>query len=155
MKPGPALAALTLHSRIHLNAAPRSTMELLSELIETHGWKGKFVSAQECAENWDYAFRQRLKNDLSKLNQFGRFCPFAFNSSDDTLLQGGAYIEASDSENVRSEKNLRSRFSLYVNELNHLNPRELEKLCAGLLTLLKVESAQVTKYSADRGVDFF
>ena len=154
MKPGPVLAALTLHSSIELGAAPRSTLEWLSELIESNSWPGSHISPRERAEKWDAGFQQRLRADLSELNRLGRFCPFAFNSSDQSLLQGGAFIEPADSENVKGEKELRSRFGLYVHQLRSLTPRELEKLCAGLLSLLKVEWV-ATRYSADRGVDFY
>jgi hypothetical protein len=155
MKPGPAHAAILFHLAVAVDAPPRETMDWLEDLVEEHGWKGTSVTAREKAEKWHTAFHTRLQSDLSELNRLGRYCSFTFNSSAGSQVQGAAFIEPSDSAVVVSEKERRKRYKDYVSALRLLIPRDLEKLCAGLLSLLGIESPKVTKYSADRGVDFY
>ena len=56
---------------------------------------------------------------------------------------------------MQEQKRRRARFGEYVSALRAINPRQFECLCAGLLSVFKVENLSVTPYSADQGVDFY
>jgi hypothetical protein len=155
MKPGPRLACFRLHARIKIDAAPRETIEWLTEIIAEEGWRDNSASDRERAEEWDTAFQKYLREQLSDFGRLGRFSPFSFNSSADNQIQGAAFIEPADSDHLKEEKRLRSLYSSYVTALAEITPRELELLCAGLLSLIKADSPQVTRFTADKGVDFF
>ena len=155
MKVGPRLASLRLFKILGLNDAPRESIDVLTSIIEAENWANSRSSAEEKAETWNTAFKAYLQTDISELNRLGRFCFFAFNSSAESQVQGASYIEPSDSAELQAEKISRGYFQSYVEALRCLSARELELLCAGLLELLHVSSPLVTKYSADRGVDFF
>src|SRR5207245_85520 len=100
-------------------------------------------------------FLNYLRLELGELNRLGRYAPFAFNSSAEYQIQGAAFVEPTESLEIQEQKRRRARFGEYVSALRAINPRQFECLCAGLLSVLKVENLHVTPYSADRGVDFY
>jgi hypothetical protein len=155
MKPGPSLACFKLHTRIKIDAEPRETIDWLTDIVKEEGWICNCGSVREQAELWDKPFQKHLRAHLSDFARLGRFSSFDFNSSAENQIQGAAFIEPTDSERLKEEKKLRRRFDVYVKTLGEMNPRDLELLCAGLLSLIKANSPQVTRYTADRGVDFF
>ena len=155
MRPGPRLACFHLHNRIPIDAPPRDTADWLTEIVDEQKWTGEFTTARERAESWDKTFQNYLRIQISDFARLGRYSAFAFNSSADNQIQGAAYIEPADTETVKEEKIRRGRLSEYIKALRSFEPRELELLCAGILSIIKADSPRVTKYSADRGVDFF
>jgi hypothetical protein len=71
------------------------------------------------------------------------------------MIQGAAFIEPKDSDPLKEEKTRRRLFGSYIEALRQLTDRQLELVSVGLLKLVGMESPTVTKFSADKGVDFF
>jgi hypothetical protein len=140
---------------IDLTQPPRDAVDLLTDIVATRGWVGKYASARERAEFWGPGFLTCLARELDELNRLGRYSAFVFNSSANYMVQGAAFSEPLDPADVLEQKARRAQFKHYSNALRTLKPREFECLCAGLLSILDVENLQVTKYVADRGVDFY
>lgn len=155
MTPGPRAATRLLHNYLKIDDAPRDSVELLTSIVADANWNTKGRSANEQAEIWDEQFRYYLRDDLSELNRLGRHCFFAFNSSTETMIQGAAFIEPKDSDLLKEEKNRRRFFGSYIEALRQLTDRQLELVSVGILGLVGTESPTVTKFSADKGVDFF
>ena len=155
MTPGPRAATRLLHNYLKIDDGPRDSVELLTSIVAAENWHEKSGSANEQAEIWDERFRSYLRDDLSELNRLGRHCFFAFNSSSETMLQGAAFIEPKDSDSLKAEKARRRLFGSYIEALRQLTDRQLELVSVGLLNLVGMESPTVTKFSADKGVDFF
>ena len=155
MKPGPRLACSVLMESIDLTQPPRDGVDVLTDIVAARGWAGKYASAREQAEFWASSFLTYLARELDELNRLGRYSAFVFNSSAQYMIQGAAFSEPLDSVDVLEQKARRARFKHYSNALRALSPREFECLCAGLLSILDVENLQVTRYVADRGIDFY
>ena len=155
MKHGPSLAKSILISSIALDESPRSAREWLVLISLTEGWHSNESDASEAAEKWEERFLDLLTQELSDLNQLGRFCPYEFNSSSPYLIQGSAFIEPRDDAETQEAKRRKAQHSKYAVALTELTPRAFEALCAGVLELLGVREPSVTSYSADEGIDFY
>jgi len=140
---------------IDLTQPSRDAVDLLTDIVAARGWVGKYASARERAEFWAPGFLTCLARELDELNRLGRYSAFVFNSSANYMVQGAAFSEPLDPADVLEQKARRAQFKHYSNALRTLKPREFECLCAGLLSILDVEHLQITKYVADRGVDFY
>ena len=104
MKPGPASAKQILIGTIRVDAEPKAAEEWLTEISLEQGWFSSESEAYEAAEKWRGRFIDSLRRELSEFNEIGRFIPFDFNSSSDYLIQGCAFIEPRDSDEVKSVK---------------------------------------------------
>jgi hypothetical protein len=155
MKPGPASAKSVLTSTILVDATPKPAVERLASICLSQGWCSNECDASELAEKWEARFIDLLQYELSELHRIGRFSAFAFNSSSSYLIQGSAFIEPVDSEEVKDAKRRRSRCSEYTAAFVHFSPRDFEALCVGILDLIGVEQPQITPYSGDEGIDFY
>jgi len=155
MRPGPSSAKTILKSSIRVDAKPKSAVDWLVEVSITQGWHSNEDEALEAAEKWGDRFLYLLRQELSEFNRIGRFTPFDFNSSSDYLIQGCAFIEPRDSDEIKEAKRRRSQYSRYAAALTRLSPREFEALCVGLLSVIGVGDLQITPYSADEGIDFY
>lgn len=155
MKPGPSAAKKVFLEIVTVEAVPKSAEEWLVEICIARGWHSNEPDAREAAEKWANKFLNLLRRELSEFNEIGRFVPFAFNSSSDYFLQGCAFIERGDSDEVKKAKKRRSLFAGYIAALSNLTPRQFEALCVGLLHILGVNEPKITSYSADEGIDFY
>jgi hypothetical protein len=154
MKPSPHLACKKLLESFDIVAPPRPANECLVSIILAEGWCKTTSEAQDLADQLANRCIILLRRELSALNHFGRFSPFAFNSSSDDL-QGAAFIEPIDSLEGKTQKERRGRVKSYAAALRALTPRKFELLCAGILSTLKAHELAVTPYVADEGVDFY
>jgi hypothetical protein len=155
MKPGPASAKSVLTSTILVDATPKPAVECLASICLSQGWCSDECDAGELAEKWEARFIELLQYELSELHRIGRFSAFTFNSSSSYLIQGSAFIEPIDTEEVKEAKRRRSRCSEYTAAFAHCSPRDFEALCVGILDLIGVEEPRITPYSADEGIDFY
>jgi hypothetical protein len=113
------------------------------------------ADAREAAERWTPQIVEILRQEESELARVGRFAPYTFNSSSPEHIQGSAFIEPRDSEELKTAKRNRAQFKSYENILKELTPREFEMLCAGVLDVLGVDAPILTPSSADEGIDFY
>lgn len=155
MRPGPSRAKQIFVGSIDVESEPRSAVDWLVEIGLDEGWHENESEAREAAERWSDRFLDLLRQDLNEHRQMGRFAPFEFNSSSSYLIQGCAFIEPRDSDDVRAAKARRSQYDDYAEALRELSPREFEALCSGLLDVIGVEDVETTAYSADEGIDFY
>lgn len=155
MIPGPRRACDILSEMIAIDAPPEDLLDWLIRIVASRGWPISEPTVQEQAAIWLDKFQIYLRRELSELNRLGRFAVFTFNTSSEYKIQGVAFIEPHDAEEVRRQKRKRSQYAAYANQLRSLTPRQLEQLCVGILTLIRVDSPSITRYSADRGVDFY
>lgn len=155
MKRGPRLACRLLPDVIGITAAPKPAVEWLEAISLTNGWYETPSDAREAGERWCQDFLAAVREELSELNRLGRFAPFAINSSSEYMLQGAAYVEPRDSEEVKQAKGRRARLYDYVAAFDGLTPREFEALCTGILGLFRIEEPKLTKSSNDEGIDFY
>lgn len=155
MKPGPSAAKKVFIEIVTVEAVPKSAEDWLVEICLFKGWHSNEPDAREAAEKWAAKFLNLLRRELSEFNEIGRFLPFAFNSSSDYMLQGCAFVERADSDEIKEAKRRRSLYAEYVTVLSSLTPRQFEALCVGLLHILGVDDPKITSYSADEGIDFY
>jgi hypothetical protein len=155
MKPGPSLAKSILVASIGVDQSPRSARDWLVSISLSQQWHLNESDASEAAEKWQERLLHLLGQELSELNQLGRFCPFQFNSSSRYLIQGSAFIEPRDDAQTQEAKRRRAQHDRYALALMGLAPRAFEALCAGLLESLGVHEPRLTTYSADEGIDFY
>jgi hypothetical protein len=155
MKPGPLLASRSVQARIELSAKPRRVIEIVSEICLENGWASNPADAREDAERWTSQVVEILRQEESELARVGRFAPYTFNSSSPEHIQGCAFIEPRDSEELKAAKRNRARFKSYEKILAEITPREFEMLCAGVLEVLGVDAPILTPSSADEGIDFY
>jgi len=139
---------------VGLTAAPRPATEWLVELSDAYGWAANAEEAREWAERVQGRFLEALRRETNELTEGGRFAPFAFNSSSEYVLQGCAFAEPRDPPDLKAAKARRARYDEYVSALRNLGPQEFERLCAGILRLVGVSNAQLTRRTGDEGIDF-
>ncbi len=155
MPQGPKAASIILESRLEIAAPPRPLAYLITKTCIDEGWADDESTASELSETWVRRVHTHLLRNLNELRELGRFVSYAFNSSSNDHLQGAAFIEPTDSPDVKEAKEQLSRFNDYSILLRGLSPREFEKLCAGVLRELGATSPVVTPFSKDEGIDFF
>lgn len=155
MRPGPSAASKVLPELINVSDPPRSAKEWLVDICMRKGWAEHESEALEQTERWRDAFLQYLTRDLNELRKLGRFSYFEFNSSSPYYIQGSAFVEPKDAEDLASAKRRRARFEDYVEVLEGLSPDDFELLCTGILRILGVKKPRKTPYSADEGIDFY
>ncbi|HYG97623.1 MAG TPA: restriction endonuclease [Terriglobales bacterium] len=155
MKRGPALVSKILIAEFEVTAQPRPLVELISETCLGQGWVTTMAEARETAERWLPQVTSSMQREYSELSKTGRFVPFAFNSSSPTYVQGFAFVEPRDGEEVRAAKQGRAQFKSYAAALEQLTPTEFESLCTGVLAIIGVDEPILTPRSADEGIDFY
>jgi len=138
-----------------IEAGPRPAVEWLTEIGVAQGWTSGKEEAREWAERIEQRFLEALRQELNELTKLGRFAPFAFNSSSDYMLQGCAFAEPKDLDEVKEAKARRARFSEYGQALQQLSATDFEALCVGILALVGVDSPRLTPTSGDEGIDFY
>jgi hypothetical protein len=149
------LLSQVIVSQMDIVAQPQPIVNVIVKTSIALGWFLSASEARENAERWKPRVLQRLRDELDQFNRVGRFCPFTFNSSSADYLQGSAFIEPKDSNDVKEVKQRRVHFSAYVRCLQELSPREFEALCTGLLQKLGATSTVLTKSTGDEGIDFY
>lgn len=155
MRRGPAAVAAILQERIHLKAPPVRVRELTTRILLEKQWSDSEAEAEETAESWEAQILARLQREHNTLAEQGRMSRFAFNSSDDRMIQGACFPEPRDDEVTLERKDRRSRAADYLAAFDSLNPSEFELLCGRLLELFGVDEPTVTRRSADEGIDFY
>lgn len=155
MKRGPSQLVRLIASRMDISAPPISVAECVARICIDLAWHANDADAFEAAERWAPQVLVLLRRELDELSRFGRFAPYAFNSSSSELIQGSAFIEPCDSHDVKAAKTKRTHFASYLNSLRELTPRQFEALCAGVLNRLGVTEPVLTPYSGDEGLDFY
>lgn len=155
MKPGAALAVALISRYLAQDAEPTPARALLRHIGRSAEWMDSEDDLAEAAELWESKFLRLARRELSRLHELGRVAPFAFNSSDPSCLQGAAFIEPADPEDVAAAKRNRARLTTYSSALADLTATEFEVLCRGVLSVLGVEDVYVTPRSADEGLDFY
>jgi hypothetical protein len=140
---------------VEITADPRPAVEWLTDICVLQNWASNRTEAREWAERIETRFLTALRRELNELIGLGRFARFDFNSSSGYMVQGSAFVEPKDSDDVREAKTRRARFSDYAEALGELGPTEFESLCAGMLELLGVDSPSLTPRSGDEGIDFY
>ena len=155
-RPGPINAKnIFIERLIRIDSPPKSALDWLIEIIQLENWYSTESEAAEVAEKWMEQFLRLLQQEHRELYELGRVIKFTFNSSSDYILQGSAYVEPRDNDNVKDAKLRQMSFDNFKKALIHLHPREFEALCVGILKELGVENPTLTPYSADEGIDFF
>lgn len=155
MKRGPASIYQSIITRIDVSAEPRPVLDIIADAVIDLGWHSTRDDALEDAERWREAVLQKLRDELSDLNRSGRFASFALNSAFSDYVQGSAFVEPRDPEEVKDAKLRRGHFVAYETLLRGLSSRQFEALCSGLLKELGVVDPVLTQSSVDEGIDFY
>lgn len=155
MKPGPVHAARILMGTMDISASPKPGVEWIVDVATQEKWFGDPLAVREKAELWEAAFLSELRRQLRQARRMGKHAVFAFNSSSEYMIQGAAFVEPRDPDDVKRSKRRAGQYNSYVAALGDLTPRQFEGLCVGVLSELGVEKAVLTQYSADEGIDFF
>ena len=155
MKPGPKLALKNLPEFVCIDSPPRKAVELLADMAVSFGWCNSMGEARELAEKWEPGFLRLLRDDLSAIHEQGRFTEYNINSSSENMVQGSAFIEPRDDDDIKTLKRGRALYQEYVTALEKLSPTEFEALCAGILAVLGVANPRMTPQTGDEGIDFW
>jgi hypothetical protein len=118
------------------------------------GWYASRDDAAEAASRWEKAFILLLKAELNERVALGQFCCYAFNESDDSVIQGRAFISHSDDDRLRQEKLMLCQHVALIEAIRKVSPATFEKVCAGILLELGLQG-KVTQYVGDEGIDFY
>ena len=154
MRPGPQTIVEILLQELPLDAAPRPLDELVQDIIREHpDWNCDPFGAK--AKKWSIDVEKLLRSHLDESLRQGRQPRFAFNSSSGYMIQGACFIEPCDSAEVKEQKRKRLHWQEYYAALRNLSPREFERLCSKVLSLLGVQNPRLTPYRADEGIDFY
>jgi hypothetical protein len=102
-------------------------------------------------------FLSELRNHWNECTgSTGQHCPYEFAVTDDQVVQGCAWISENDPPEMRAQRAaLATQFSPLTQAIRGLTPDEFESLGAGVLGVIGVRDARVTKRSQDEGIDFF
>ena len=155
MKRGPASICQFILTQLDVSADPSPVLEIIVKATIVLGWHSTRDEAYDDAERWKDAVLQRLRDELDGLNRAGRFSVFTFNSALPDHVQGSAFIEPHDAEDVKDAKRRRGHFAAYGQFLQQISPREFEALCSGILKELGVLDPVLTQSSVDEGIDFY
>jgi hypothetical protein len=155
MKPGPKAAVESLPKVLTLLSPPRRATEWLAEIVLTEGWCQTSDEADEMAERWAEQFLAYLSTEIGELGRVGRVSIAVLNSSSPYMVQGSAFIEPHDDQDVRDAKVRRGRFADYATVIAGVSKEQFECVCRGILDALRVENVQLTRRTADEGIDFF
>ena len=154
MSPGPASVVDILEDYVALDRSPISLVSLILEIINQRGWYAG-DEAEEKAALWLENVRNRLRSRMNEENSLGFCVSYAWNSSGTEYIQGSCFCEPGDDANVAVAKRKRS-FTFQIRDaVRTFHWREVEVLCKKMLTLFGVLDPQVSRSSADAGVDFF
>lgn len=154
MAAGPVEAANLIHTVLSVEAPPRSSKDVLTEIIVLQGWY-QGATAQDKAETWLSRFVNRLKFIAEEGKETGGYISFAFNSSGLDFVQGYCFCEPQDSSEVQASKRRRAQTINIYQHFRTLTDRQFEQLSGKVLELLGVQSAHVSRRSSDQGVDFY
>lgn len=155
MRPGPASAAKIILETTALDATPKRVKELIALICLNQDWCDSKDLAAEKGEAWAQACINKLRQDLSVLQEHGRPARVTFNSSSEDVIQGACFVEPRDGDIARDQKARRLRSAEYYSAFDKLSPDQFETLCAKFIGLLGVKSPIVTRRSADEGIDFY
>ena len=155
MRKGPAAVAEHLITSLPITQRPIELRLVIRDVVLQFGWERHPNFALERAEAWEERTREYLRRDLNKLREMGRPARVDFNSSSAQLVQGACFVEPSDSDELKTQKERRSRLDSYLTVIQQLDPEEFEKLCGELVRLLGVENPTVTRRAGDEGIDFY
>lgn len=155
MKPGPAAVVDYILDGLPLNCRPRWVVDIAVEFSVSQGWDVDENLALERAEKWESHILNRLRIELSQLNERGQPAKFSFNSSSENFIQGACFCEPNDSLALLDKKRRRLRYYDYLAALQHISHDQFELLCGKIIALLGVQNPIVTRSSADEGIDFF
>lgn len=154
MAAGPAGAADEIDNFVNVVSPPRRAAELLTEIIVAKGWYSG-DDAAERASAWLNAFVRHLKRREARTRELGSFVRYAFNSADDDFIQGSSFCEPGDDPAMVEAKRLRANTIPIAAHFDALSPTDFETLCGGVLRLFGVADPQVSRRSADGGIDFY
>ena len=155
MKKGPSYAIQIILEELPLDASPRRLVDVIEEVILTNGWESSRTEARIKAEAWSKKALTYLQTEINKLEEIGKPSKVTFNSSSGYIVQGACFVEPRDSPDLQDQKMRRLRSSEYYSALQELTPEQLEDLCGKLVEFLGVRDPQVSRRSADEGIDFY
>lgn len=128
-------------------------MSLLTEILVKLKKFDNDADAEEQASKWEKHFIKSLRYEINSAKSIGRYLPYEINSISQNLVQGGAYIEESDNEAIKEEKQKRLRYSDYMKCLSRVGDDQFEWLSAGIVSLFGALKWGVTKRAGDDGFD--
>lgn len=140
--------------RMAIDSPPADIEHLLIAVGRDH-FGLQQADAEELAGKQKKAVMKRLTDELSAFNAMGRHHYVALNSSSEYLVQGSAFIENGDSDELKAVKERRSKIKQLLAGITAVTPKQFEALCSGVLSILGVKNPTVTKSSADQGLDFY
>ncbi|WP_197516477.1 restriction endonuclease [Mycobacterium sp. E2497] len=113
------------------------------------------AAVYDLAGRWQKRFARRLIDYHNERVTLGRHVRFTFNQSDETYLQGSAYIAPNDDESIVSVKLRRKYHAQCLDAVIALAPKDFEVACRGLIRAIGATTTYITQQSADSGIDFF
>ncbi|RYG99028.1 MAG: restriction endonuclease [Alphaproteobacteria bacterium] len=154
MTPGPSAAASLISDYMDVEGPPVHVTDLLANIVSSRGWAAADDVAEK-AVGWSSKFLFQLTRTESLERQRGSFVVYTFNSSDPEYVQGSCFCEPTDDQQTVEAKKRRARTLPIAREFEALTPTDFEKLCGGVLRLFGVSDPQVSRRSADQGIDFY
>jgi len=101
MAQGPAEALKTLPLVFSVDSPPTRARDVIVRICLHLKWYTNASDAFDYSEKIERAFLKRVQEDIVYWESRGRALRYAINSSSPYLIQGAAFIEATDSEPVR------------------------------------------------------
>lgn len=139
---------------IATDSEPRSVLELtVAVLIETGGFSEDDAFSR--AELMLDRVMNRLRFVHDRHIENGSFKTFAFNSSDDSFIQGVHFVEPLDDELTIASKQRRAQLLQVRETLRGFDAAQFERLCVAILAAFRPGDVHVTPYRSDQGLDFF
>lgn len=155
MRVGPKCVTEIILEDHQLDASPRPLVEVITEIVFAKNWETTQATARVKAESWKGKVLTYLQTEISKLEEVGRPSRITFNSSSNYMIQGACFVEPRDSSDVCEKKARRLRSVQYYSTLQNLTANQFEDLGGKLINLLGVQDPQVSRRSADEGIDFY
>lgn len=148
-----AVARLVL-AKINADSPPESLVTLIVRELEVVEGLSPGLAAEraEAMVERTLAVIRKMHDDHVEKNMFKTY---AFNSSDESFLQGVYFIEPQDDEETAASKKRRSQLLEVRGALERLEPDGFERLCKAILMSFDPLSCSLTKYRSDQGIDFY
>lgn len=143
-----------LDAYIAIDAPPIRVRDLIADIFLKEKWMSNPADAAAEGEKLEAKVITKVEA-LMLPNRFGKTARFVMNSVSEDMIQGQAFIEPHDSQSVQDHKRRLGRTDLYVTAFQSIGDGQFERLCAGLLKELGVETPRITPSSRDEGIDFF
>jgi Restriction endonuclease len=137
------------------NSSPKRITIAAAETIMAEGWAQSIAVAGELASKWESRLSEYLRSKCNEAVEMGWPARLCFNSSATDHIQGSCFIEPLDDLDTQNAKSVRASQQSYYDAINSLTPEKFEQLCAKTIGLLGVTKPNITRRSADEGIDFY